>query len=109
TLDALLWGEVDTLVMTSDYQPDPGWTCTACRTIGTEPPETSVCPQCGKPAVRSMDVREALLRLAGQLERPVEVVEHSDALMSLGGVGCLLRTHLDTQIDKQTAPAVAAG
>jgi len=39
-----------------------------------------------------MDVREALLRLAGQLERPVEMVEHSDALLSLGGVGCLLRT-----------------
>ncbi|MEA3243469.1 MAG: hypothetical protein U9Q19_08570 [Pseudomonadota bacterium] len=109
TLDALLWGEVDTLVMTSDYQPDPGWTCTACRTIGTETPETSVCPQCGKSAVRPMDVREALLRLAGQLERPVEVVEYSDALMSLGGVGCLLRTHTDAQFEKQTVPAAATG
>ena len=109
TLDALRWGEVDTLVMASDYQPDPGWTCTACRAIGTEPPETSVCPQCGKSAVRPLDVREALLRLAGQLERPVEVVEQSDALMSLGGVGCLLRTDLDTQIDQETATAVATG
>ena len=109
TLDALRWGEVDTLVMASSYQPDPGWTCTACRAIGTEPPETSVCPQCGKPSARPMDVREALLRLAGQLERPVEIVEHSDALMSLGGVGCLLRTHLDMQIDKYTAAAVATG
>jgi protein required for attachment to host cells len=109
TLDALLWGEVDTLVMTSDYQPDPGWTCTACRAIGTETPETSVCPQCGKSAVRPMDVREALLRLAGQLERPVEVVEHADALMSLGGVGCLLRTHTDAQFEKQTVPAAATG
>lgn len=96
TLDALRWGEVDTLVMASGYQPDPGWTCTACRAIGTEPPETSVCPQCGEPSTRPMDVREALLRLAGQFERPVEVVEHCNALMSLGGVGCLLRTHLDT-------------
>jgi len=109
TLDALLWGEVDTLVMTSDYQPDPGWTCIACRAIGTETPETPVCPQCGKPAVRPMDVREALLRLAGQLERPVEVVERCDALMSVGGVGCLLRTHLDAQTESQTAPAAAFG
>ena len=109
TLDALRWGEVDTLVMASGYQPDPGWSCTACRAIGTEPPETSVCPQCGKPSTRPMDVREALLRLAGQLERPVEIVEHSDALMSLGGVGCLLRTHINTQIDHQTAAAVATG
>jgi len=105
TLDALRWGEVDTLVMASDYQPDPGWTCIACRATGTEPPETSVCPQCGNLSARSMDVRETLLRLADQLERPVEVVEHSDALMSLGGVGCLLRTHLYTKINKQTAVA----
>ncbi len=97
TLDALRWGEVDTLVMASDYQPDPGWTCTACRAIGTKAPETSVCPQCGEPAVRPLDVREALLRLAGQSECPVEVVEQSDALMSLGGVGCLLRYRSDLQ------------
>jgi hypothetical protein len=56
-----------------------------------------------------VDVKEALMRLAGQLECPVEIVEHSDALMSLGGVGCLLRTHIDTRIDHQTAPAVATG
>ncbi len=95
TLDALRWGEVDTLVMARGYQPDPGWTCTACRAIGTEAPEASECPQCGEPAVRSLDVREALLRLAGQSECPVEVVEQSDALMSLGGVGCLLRYRPD--------------
>jgi peptide subunit release factor 1 (eRF1) len=109
SLDALRWGEVDTLVMTSGYQPDPGWTCSACRAISTESPEISLCPKCGESSVRPLDVREALLRLAGQLECPVEVVEQSDTLMSLGGVGCLLRTHLDTQINKQTAPAVATG
>ena len=91
TLDALRWGEVDTLVMVNDYQPDPGWTCTDCQAIGTEAPETSVCPKCGESTVRPLDVREALLRIAGQSECPVEVVEQSDALMSLGGVGCLLR------------------
>ena len=95
TLDALRWNKVDTLVMARDYQPDPGWTCTDCKAIGTEVPETALCPQCGEPAVRPLDVREALLRLAGQLERPVEVVDESEVLMSLGGVGCLLRTRLD--------------
>jgi hypothetical protein len=107
TLDALRWGEVDTLVMASGYQPDPGWTCTACRAIGTELHETSLCPQCGNAATRPMDVRETLMHLAGQLELPMAVVEDSDELMSLGGVGCLLRTHLDTQINKYTAAAVA--
>ncbi|MGB5439999.1 MAG: hypothetical protein WBN90_10190 [Gammaproteobacteria bacterium] len=109
TLDALRWGEVDTLVMSGSYQPDPGWTCVACRAIGTELPETSECPECGNPSVRPMDVREKLLRLAGQMDRPVEVVEHSDTLMSLGGVGCLLRAHFDTQVNKQTAAAAATG
>jgi len=95
TLDALRRGEVDTVVMARDYQPDPGWTCTACRAIGIEAPETSKCPQCGEFAVRPVDVREELLRLAGQSERQVEVVEQSDELMSLGGVGCLLRYQPD--------------
>ncbi len=109
TLDALRWGEVDTLVMASDYQPDPGWTCTACRAIGTEVPETRVCPQCGESAVRSMDVRETLLRLAGQSECPVEVVEQSDTLMSLGGVGCLLRYQTDLQNEKPDAQEALVG
>lgn len=95
TLDMLRWGNVDTLVMNSDYQPDPGWTCSACRAIGTETPTASTCPECGQATVRPLDVREALLRLAGQLQRPVEVVDQSDALMSLGGVGCLLRYRPD--------------
>jgi hypothetical protein len=100
TLDALRWGEVDMLVMASNYQPDPGWSCTACRAIGTEVPETDECPQCGKSDVRPLDVRELLLRLAGQLERPVEVVKQSDALISLGGVGCLLRYRPDLRNKK---------
>lgn len=96
TLDALRCHKVDTLVMARDYQPDPGWSCTGCEAIGTQVPETSLCPQCGEPAVRALDIREELLRQAGQLQLPVEVVEQSEELMSLGGVGCLLRTHLDT-------------
>ena len=100
TLDALRWGEVDTLVMASNYQPNPGWTCTACRDIGIELPKTEECPACGKHAVRPIDVREELLRLAGRLECQVEVVEQSDALMSLGGVGCLLRTQFKPLIRK---------
>jgi hypothetical protein len=97
TLEALRWGKVDTLVMASGYQPDPGWTCTECRAIGAEASVTSVCPQCGKPTMRPLDVREEILRLAGQAERPVEIVEQSDALMSLGGVGCLLRCQTDSR------------
>jgi len=66
TLEALRSGGADMLVMASDYQPDPGWSCASCRAIGTEVPETSVCPRCGEPSVRPLDIREELLRLASQ-------------------------------------------
>jgi hypothetical protein len=105
TLDALRWGDVDTLVMLNDYQPDPGWICTACKTIRTEAPEASTCPCCGKEAVRPLDIKEALMRLAAQSRCPVEVVQECDALKALGGVGCLLRSHLSR---KETSHAVAA-
>jgi rubrerythrin len=95
SLDALRWGEVDILVMLSAYQPEPGWTCSSCKAIGTDVPETTTCPSCSELKVRSLDIKEALLRLAGQLECPVEIVEQSDALLSQGGVGCLLRSHLE--------------
>ena len=100
TLDALRRGRVDTLVMANDFKPNPGWRCAGCRAIGTEAPETSLCPQCGGHLVRPLDVREALLRLAGQSECPVEIVEQSDVLMSLGGVGCLLRYQSDRRNEK---------
>lgn len=97
TLDALRRGNVDTLVMAQGYRPDPGWICAACKAMGTNVPETPVCPQCGRASLRAFDVKEALLRLAGQVECPVEVVEQADALMALGGVGCLLRTRRETR------------
>lgn len=104
TLDALRWGEVDTLVMASDYAPDPGWTCTSCKAMGTEAPTTSTCQRCGEDTARPLDVKEALLRLAEQFEYPVEVVEEFDMLLALGGVGCLLRSRFDVR----TGHAVAA-
>ncbi len=96
TMDALRWGQVDILVMVHGYQPDPGWSCTSCQAIGMEAPATMTCAQCGETTVRPLDVKEALLRLASQFDYPVEVVEQSDVLMSLGGVGCLLRADFNT-------------
>lgn len=92
TMEALTWGEVDTLVIVSAYQPDPGWCCSCCRSLGADTSETSLCPDCEASAVQPIDVRETLVRLAVQLDCKVEVVERSDALMALGGVGCLLRS-----------------
>jgi len=90
-LQALQRDHVDTLVIARDYRPEPGWHCTACGTMGTEAPEALGWPRCGEKSVRPLDVKETLVRLAGQAGCPVEVVEFADELMALGGVGCLLR------------------
>lgn len=91
TFDALLWGEVDTLVMSSQYDPDPGWRCKDCKHIGINKPHVDVCPICDKQSIQPIDLKEAILRLASQQDIFIEVVDHSDSLMAVGGVGCLLR------------------
>lgn len=97
SLAALRWGDVDTLILVQDFQFDPGWLCTECLAYGNQAPVTAACSKCGAEAVRPLDIRETMLRLAAQCNIQVEVVEHSDALMSLGGVGCLLRSEYGWQ------------
>ena len=45
----------------------------------------------GGTALRQFDIKAEIVRLAEVSDCEVEVVEHSDVLMALGGVGCLLR------------------
>ncbi|MBK5103034.1 MAG: host attachment protein [Burkholderiales bacterium] len=90
-LDALRERRADTLLLTQNLLPEPGWRCSACCTVGIEHDTPIACPECGKNAVRPIDVAAELVRLAGQQDCPIEVVEHCDPLVALGGVGCLLR------------------
>ena len=90
-LDALRQRRADTLLLARDLLPEPGWRCGACGAIRIEPDAPVACPECGKKAVRTIDAAVELVRLAGQQDCPIEVVEHCDPLMALGGVGCLLR------------------
>ena len=90
-LDALRQRRADTLLLARDLLPEPGWRCGACGVIRIEPDAPAACPECGKKAVRPIDAALELMRLAGQQDCPIEVVEHCDPLMALGGVGCLLR------------------
>ncbi|WP_456379366.1 baeRF10 domain-containing protein [Thiolapillus sp.] len=90
-LENLQHGRVDTLVMLQAYHPDPGWLCSTCQAMGTIAPESNICPRCGADTARPADLREELVRLAEKRNCQVEVVEMSDDLAALGGVGCLLR------------------
>ena len=91
TMQALQAGQADYLVIGNDYDPGSGWECRRCGRVETESPQPDACPECRNRHLREFEIRRELVRLAGRLGCGVEVVEHSDALVNLGGVGCLLR------------------
>ena len=91
SFEALRQGQADVLVLAKAYEPDSGWACGACGATEIERPAPNTCSQCGARRIREFNVKEELVRMAEQMESGVEVVNHSDALMRLGGVGCLLR------------------
>ena len=92
TMQALNAGQADYLLIGKDYDPGLGWECRRCGRVETESPQPDTCPECRNKPLREFRIRGELVRLAGQLGCGVEVVEHSDAFVNLGGVGCLLRS-----------------
>ena len=94
SLQALRQDQADMLVMARGYSPDPGWTCTACGSMGSQPERPKVCPECGATELQDLDIRETMVRLAERQGCTVEVVNQSEALTRFGGVGCLLRYRL---------------
>lgn len=91
SLEALRVGQVDILVIAKQYDPGHGWECLRCGRVETHSVRPNACPACRNRSLRAFEIRSELVRLAGKQGCGVEVVEHSDALMKLGGVGCLLR------------------
>lgn len=83
--------QVDLLVMAAEYVPEPAWICWDCDIAHVQDSRPAVCPDCGGTRTRHLDLKEELVRLAQLAGCTVEIVHDSDTLMSLGGVGCLLR------------------
>jgi hypothetical protein len=88
---ALKRGQVETLVMGTEYSPRPGWVCRGCRLERTVERRPRKCPACGSRSLEDLSIREAMLRLAERRGFHVELVRDSTTLARLGGVGCLLR------------------
>jgi rubrerythrin len=91
TVEALKAGQADLLVLVKSYDPGQGWECRGCGRTEYELPPPNTCPECRTGLPRTFDIKGELVRLAEQQQVGVEVVEHNDVLMALGGVGCLLR------------------
>ena len=91
TLEALERNQVDVLVMANTYQPPPGLVCKSCSRIDTATERPNTCFRCASTDLRPVNVQDAIVKQAEGTGAEVEIVEHADVLMALGGVGCLLR------------------
>jgi hypothetical protein len=91
SLRALQSGQVDLLVLATEYVSDPAWICRGCGASDLHSARPAVCNRCGISKIQELDVKEELVRLAEIAGCGVEIVHDSDILMGLGGVGCLLR------------------
>lgn len=91
---ALKQGQVDTLVLAKAYAPDPELVCSKCDVLVSKTDTPDTCPHCGSTSLKTINIKEAMVRMAEKYGCTIEVVDHSDILMRFGGVGCLLRYRL---------------
>lgn len=91
TFEALRQGQADVLVMAQQYEAGPSWVCRHCGWAEATPTPSEHCPECDSGELRSADLKEVMVTLAERQSLEVEIVPHSEVLMDLGGVGCLLR------------------
>ncbi len=91
TLEALRRSQADVLVMACAFEPGPAWRCSHCGWAGALSPQPDSCPDCNSSGLQSANLKEVMVKLAERQSLEVKIVRHSDLLMALGGVGCLLR------------------
>lgn len=91
TLQALSAGQADVLIIAKACSLANGWLCTDCAMLTVSAMAPHQCAHCGTGKFRMVELREELVRLAEQNGTTVEVVQQSDELVQLGGVGALLR------------------
>ncbi|MBN1476084.1 hypothetical protein JXA47_04970, partial [Candidatus Sumerlaeota bacterium] len=96
--------QADMLIMTRDYAPGQGWVCSSCGTLHIRPTDLVECPSCDSISLRDIDIKEELVRMAEQDSCHVEVVNRSEALKRLGGVGCLPRYRLSDDYSQHGTP-----
>jgi len=71
-----------------------GRECNICMYTGVKRKEVEMCPQCGANDSRDFNLTEELILLGEQQGCSMEIVERSDVLNEVGGIGCLLRFRL---------------
>ena len=77
--------------MAQHYDAGPSWICRHCGWAEAAPRPSEDCPECTSGELRPADLKEVMITLAERQSLEIEIVSHSEVLMDLGGVGCLLR------------------
>lgn len=90
-MEAVSSGVAEMVLIDSRFVPPARRSCLRCGRSSPDSGGPFICPHCGAAPCLPADDREALVRAAIGAGVHVEIVNHSDALMRLGGVGCLLR------------------
>ena len=91
SLQVLRRGQADAVLLATEWSSEMAWSCTRCTWAAAGGVRPEVCAECGSAALRELDAREEIVRLAEQSDCHVELVTASPELGRLGGVGCLLR------------------
>lgn len=68
--------------------------CADCELMHPEKERPAACPECRSVELKEIGIKEDMVRVAEQQDCQVEVVNESEALSDLGGIGCLLRYRL---------------
>ncbi len=64
SFQALRRGQVDMLVLTKEYAPDPELVCSKCGIIDSKADCPDVCPLCRSTKLKTIDIKEAMVRMA---------------------------------------------
>lgn len=94
-------GAADTLILDEHFTSEPLCQCVNCGRSSAAAAPLLLCPVCGTGLCLPRDQREALVRAAVLAGVHIEVVNHSDALMRLGGAGCLLHSAPEQRLPRQ--------
>ncbi len=108
TLKALAQGQVDLLVLSESYTAPAGWKCRSCETLGVNAAPKG-CPHCGDRVIAQVNLKEEIVKATEKIGATVEIVRTSDALLGIGGVGCLLRYLTSEQRLEQRLPRPPTG
>lgn len=91
TYEALRQGQIDVLVMAREYHGSIAWICAKCGWVHTTQARPKSCPDCEHQELRTVNLKEEMIRIAERQAVKIDLVQQSEVLVRLGGVGCLLR------------------